>query len=102
MGKPFISVIVPVYNEKENVEPTAREILGAFGQLVSDLEILFVDDNSPDGTADEVIRVSGLASQVRLVQHGKKEGIGAAHRAGYEAAKGEYVMCIDADLSQPC
>jgi dolichol-phosphate mannosyltransferase len=38
--------------------------------------------------------------QVRLVQHGKKEGIGAAHHAGYKAAKGKYVMCIDADLSQ--
>lgn len=97
---PSMSVVVPVYNEKANVEPTARAILDAFDQFSSDLEILFVDDNSPDGTADEVERVSGFAPQIRLVQHGKKEGMGAAHRAGYEAAQGKYVMCIDADLSQ--
>lgn len=100
MTTPLMSLVVPVYNEKQNIEPTAKEILEAFGGLSSDLEILFVDDNSPDGTADEVVRVSGFAPQVRLVQHGKKEGIGAAHRAGYEEAKGKYILCIDADLSQ--
>jgi dolichol-phosphate mannosyltransferase len=97
---PSISVIVPVYNEKPNIEPTAREVLEAFKTVSSEMEILFVDDNSPDGTAEEVVRVSGRMPQVRLVQHGKKEGIGAAHHAGYKAANGEYVLCIDADLSQ--
>jgi len=96
----LISVVVPVYNEKPNIEPTARAVLDAFGNLSSEMEILFVDDNSPDGTADEVERISGLSPQVRLVQHGKKEGMGAAYHAGYEAADGEYIMCIDADLSQ--
>ena len=100
MTEPLISVVVPVYNEKPNIEPTAREVLAAFEQVASETELLFVDDNSPDGTADEVERVSGIMPQVRLVQHGKKEGIGAAHHAGYKAAKGKYVMCIDADLSQ--
>lgn len=100
MTIPQMSVIVPVYNEKDNIGPTTAEIIGAFGELSSNIEILFVDDNSPDGTADEIIRLSGSVPQVRLVQHGKKEGIGAAHRAGYEAARGKYVMCIDADLSQ--
>ncbi len=100
MTAPLISVIVPVYNEKPNIEPTAREVIAAFEQVASEMEILFIDDNSPDGTADEVVRLSAVMPQVRLVQHGKKEGIGAAHHAGYKAAKGEYIMCIDADLSQ--
>lgn len=100
MMSPLISIVIPVYNEKPNIYPTTERILTAFGKLSSQLEILFVDDNSPDGTAEEVVRVSGQVPQVRLVQHGKKEGIGAAHRAGYEATKGKYVMCIDADLSQ--
>jgi dolichol-phosphate mannosyltransferase len=100
MRGPLISIVVPVYNEKSNIEPTTQAILDVFGNMSSDLEILYVDDNSPDGTADEVCRMSDFASQVRLVQHGKKEGIGAAHRAGYEAAAGKYIMCIDADLSQ--
>jgi len=97
---PLISIVVPVYNEKPNIEPTAKAVLGAFNKYSSEVEVLFVDDNSPDGTAAEVERVSGIMPQVRLVQHGKKEGIGAAHHEGYKAAKGEYVMCIDADLSQ--
>ena len=94
------SVVVPVYNERMNIEPTSKAILEAFGPKVNDLEILFVDDNSPDGTANEVERVSLLLSQVKLVQHGKKEGMGAAYRAGYEKAKGEIIAGIDADLSQ--
>lgn len=100
MTAPLISVIVPVYNEKPNIEPTAREVLETFRTAASEMEILFVDDNSPDGTAEEVVRVSGLMPQVRLVQHGRKEGTGAAHHAGYKAANGEYILCIDADLSQ--
>lgn len=100
MKAPLISVIVPVYNEKLNIEPTARAVLTAFERAAAETEILFVDDNSPDGTADEVVRLSSVLPQVRLVQHGKKEGIGAAHHAGYKAAQGNYVLCIDADLSQ--
>jgi dolichol-phosphate mannosyltransferase len=100
VAEPSYSIIVPVYNEKQNVYPTTEGVLKAFGPLASQLEILFVDDNSPDGTAKEVTRVSGIVPQVKLVQHGKKEGIGAAHLAGYKAAKGKYILCIDADLSQ--
>lgn len=98
--QPSISIIIPVYNEKPNISPVVDSILGSFGSLSEDLEVLFIDDNSPDGTADEVLRVSSVYPQVRLVQHGKKEGIGAAHLAGYKSARGAYVMCIDADLSQ--
>ncbi|MBM4135153.1 MAG: glycosyltransferase, partial [Nitrospira sp.] len=83
-----------------NIEPTATGILAAFGPLASECEILFVDDNSPDGTAEEVLRTGQKFPQVKLVQHGKKEGLGAAHHAGYHAARGEYILCIDADFSQ--
>ncbi len=100
MGETRLSVIVPVYNERANIEPTASGILEAFGPLAAECEILFVDDNSPDGTADEIVRTGQKFPQVRLVQHGKKEGLGAAHHAGYHAAEGRYVMCIDADFSQ--
>ena len=95
-----LSIIVPVYNEKQVIEKTSDKLLAAFQEFHEQIEILFVDDNSPDGTANEVLRVSKSLPQVQLVQHGKKEGIGAAHRAGYESARGEYILCIDADLSQ--
>ena len=100
MTPDLYSVIVPVYNEKTNIEPTADKIIDIFKKNQINVEILFVDDNSPDGTAEEVSRISIKENSVRLVQHGKKEGIGAAHKAGYEAAEGEFIMCIDADLSQ--
>ena len=95
-----LSVIIPVYNEKINIENDVKQLKDAFSDYLDSLEIIFVDDNSPDGTAQEVQRVSKDNPQVKLFQHGVKEGIGAAHKAGYEVAKGEYILCIDADLSQ--
>lgn len=96
-----MSIVIPVYNERDNIRPTTERLLQALGAGAADCEILFVDDNSPDETAAEVLEVSRSFPQVRLVQHGRKEGLGAAHHAGYHAATGEYIMCIDADLSQP-
>lgn len=100
MKEPGISIVVPVYNEKPNILPTTQGVLEGLGEYASQTEILFVDDDSPDGTADEVVEVSATIPQVRLIQHGKKQGIGAAHHAGYRVAKGNYIMAIDADLSQ--
>ena len=100
MNLPKYSVIVPVYNELDNILPTTEALIEGLGALAHEAEIVFVDDDSPDGTADEIVRVSGLHSQVRLAQHGKKEGIGAAHHHGYHQARGDIIMCIDADLSQ--
>lgn len=97
---PDISIVVPVYNERSHIAPTVERLVAAFGPLAASCEILFVDDQSPDGTAAEVERVAQDVPQVRLVQHGKKAGLGAAHHAGYHAARGRYVMCLDADLSQ--
>ena len=100
MGDRKNSVIIPVYNERGNIAPTAAGIVAALGEQAAVTEILFVDDDSPDGTAAEVIEVGQVIPQVRLVQHGKKEGIGAAHNCGYHAAKGHLIFCMDADLSQ--
>jgi len=96
------SIIIPVYNEKKNILPSILSIQEKFKDNVKRCEILFVDDNSPDGTADEVLRLKDHFAdlKIKLVQHGKKEGLGAAHLAGYQAAKGNYIMCLDADLSQ--
>ena len=95
-----ISIVIPVYNEKINILPLTEDLLKTFEHLAAVLEIIYVDDNSPDGTADEVIRVTKKYPQVRLAQHGKKEGIGAAHHYGYRQARGKYILCIDADFSQ--
>jgi len=95
-----LSIIVPVYNERKNIEPTVTKIVDCFSNQLDRMEILFVDDDSPDGTAEEVLRISKSIEQVRLVKNGLKEGLGSAHKAGYEAAEGEYILTIDADFSQ--
>tara|TARA_B110001454_G_C12630553_1_gene396747 strand:+ start:164 stop:904 length:741 start_codon:yes stop_codon:yes gene_type:complete len=100
MDSVALSIIIPVYNEKPNILPSASSLLDEFSEHQDSLEILFIDDNSPDGTANEVKRISDQYPQVKLVQNGKKEGIGAAHKAGYMASEGKYILCIDADLSQ--
>jgi glycosyltransferase involved in cell wall biosynthesis len=100
MTTKLLSIIIPVYNEKPNIYPSTSKLIEEFSNFKDSLEILFVDDNSPDGTAEEINRVNKEYPQVKLIQNGKKEGIGAAHKAGYRASKGDYILCIDADLSQ--
>ena len=93
------SFIVPVYNEKQNIFPTVHEIF-KFHKIPNQFEILFIDDNSPDGTADEVNKAHLIYSNVKLIQHGNKEGIGAALAFGCRFARYDHIVFIDADLSQ--
>ena len=59
------SIVIPVYNEKNNILSTTERIIDAFSLLKNEIEILFVDDASPDGTEDEIIRVSKIYNQVK-------------------------------------
>lgn len=93
------SFIVPVFNEKQNIFPTIDEIL-KFHKRPNEFEILFIDDNSPDGTAEEINKAHSKYPNVKLIQHGKKEGIGAALIHGCKFAKYDLIVFIDADLSQ--
>ena len=97
----MISVIIPTYNERANVERATVAIEEALQPLKIPFEIIFVDDKSPDGTGELVQKLSSTHHpSVRLVEKEKKEGIGAAHMAGFAAARGDIFMTIDADLSQ--
>lgn len=97
---PFVSVVIPTYNERENVEPTLERIRPWLEAVASQHEIVWVDDNSPDGTAAVIARLAARDARVRLLRRGQKAGIGAAHKAGIQAARGEVVITMDADLSQ--
>lgn len=90
--------IVPVYNEVINIEPTIKFVRDNF--FTNDYKISFVDDNSPDGTAKKVIDLANTYPEIELLQHGKKIGLGAAVFFGYLNSKSEYVIGLDADLSQ--
>jgi dolichol-phosphate mannosyltransferase len=91
-------VIVPTYNERENIDPLLERLIG----LPFDLDVLVVDDGSPDGTAAQVQQWQAKTPRVHLLQRPGKMGLGSAYRDGfrYALANGaEYIFEMDADFS---
>lgn len=100
----LLSVIVPCYNEEENVEPFYRELLKNESFLAAkeiDIEILYIDDGSMDKTVEEVKKLRRLDERVRLVSFSRNFGKEAAMFAGLEKSKGDYVVMMDVDLQDP-
>ena len=91
------SLIVPTYNERDNIEPLVAEVSRHID--VNNTEIIFVDDGSPDGTADVVRSVSQRAPHVRLVQRTGERGLSLSVIDGFKAARGAYIGVMDGDLS---
>lgn len=93
---PEISVVVPVCNEAENVEPLAREVARALAGR--EFELLFVDDGSTDGTADAVraARAAGIP-QIRLLRHSFRSGQSAAVSTGVRLARADWIGTLDGD-----
>src|SRR5436190_3466957 len=89
-----VSVIIPCFNERETIEQVVRAVRAS---PIQDLEIIVVDDGSPDGTVG-VLRekIAPLADQIIYRKH--NEGKGAALRDGFAAATGDVVVVQDADL----
>ena len=89
---PFLSLVVPLYNEEDNVKPMQLEIAEALDGI--DYELVLVDDGSSDGTADKV----EPGKRVRLLRFEENCGQSAAMYAGIHAARGEMIALIDGDL----
>jgi dolichol-phosphate mannosyltransferase len=97
MKSPWI--VIPIYNEKGNIENMIREL---FALNVDNSSVLIVDDNSPDGTADIVRNLQQEFPQLQLLVREKKQGIGPAYIAGFTFAlsKGaDAIVQMDADFS---
>ena len=95
--QPEISVVIPVCNEAENIEPLAREIDAALRGHAS-FETIFVDDGSTDATAATVQRLrQAELPQLRLLQHSFRSGQSAAVRSGVSAARAPWVATLDGD-----
>lgn len=100
----LLSVVVPCFNEEENVAPFYEELLGNVGflpQMGMELEILYIDDGSRDRTADEVRKLRGKDERVHLLSFSRNFGKEAAMYAGLEHSAGDYVVFMDADLQDP-
>lgn len=94
MGFRLLTVIVPVYNERNTVVEVLRRIRAV--ELAVPKEIIVVDDGSTDGTAKVLSALED--STVRIIRHAENRGKGAAIRSGLEKANGDLVLIQDADL----
>lgn len=94
-----LSLVVPAYNEEKIIGENLKKIIRFLSGRKYGWEIIVADDGSKDGTSDIVKNFQN--SNVRLIKLDKNKGKGAALRAGFLAARGEYALFSDADLSVP-
>ena len=92
-----LSIVIPVFNEEENIEPLIREIDGALAPMGKSYEIVAVDDGSRDGTYDVLRRLCAEASRLKVVRLKRNFGQTAALAAGLAHADGEVVVLMDGD-----
>ncbi len=97
----LLSVVVPMYNEEENVRPLYRRLKAAVEPLVGDYEVIFVDDGSRDGSRAAVEELHRKDGRVRLISFTRNFGHEMATTAGLDFASGDAVVIIDADLQDP-
>jgi len=93
-------VVIPTFNERDNITRIAPQILGED----PDVQVLVVDDNSPDGTGAAVTDLAKQLSRVHLISRAQREGIGPAYIAGFTRALemgADLVVQMDADFSHP-
>jgi len=94
----MVTIILPTYNERENVRILVNEILKVFPE---DCEIIVVDDNSPDGTWEVVEKISQRYPQVKIIRRINERGLTSAFKRGISESGGEIVCWMDCDLSMP-
>jgi len=94
MGKPVISVIVPLYKAEGYIEKCLRSIMA---QTLRDIEIICADDCSPDGSADVVARLAEEDARITLIRHETNRGPGAARNSAIRAARADFVASVDSD-----
>lgn len=97
----MLSVVIPSYNEEDNIPAAAKEITAVLEKENINCELIFVDDGSRDGSWDKIISLNRLDKRIRGVKFSRNFGKEGAILAGLEAAKGEAAVVIDCDLQHP-
>jgi dolichol-phosphate hexosyltransferase len=91
----MLSILMPVYNERERVEQAIAEVLAT--ELPTEFELVVVDDGSTDGTC-EILRGGDWGDRMRLFEHDENQGKGAAIKTALSHATGDFAAIFDADL----
>jgi dolichol-phosphate mannosyltransferase len=104
-SQPRVSIVVPTYDEKENISEFSRRLAPVTQSLGGKVGVVFVDDNSPDGTGAEIKALMRRSPNIRLIEREGKQGLGTAYLDGFRYAVANFdpdiVIQIDADLQHP-
>lgn len=96
--KKMLSIVVPAYNEQENVRPLYTKLKDVLGQLGTEYEIIFIDDGSTDGTFGDLKEIASKDKSFKVIRFKRNFGQSAAISAGFRHAKGDVIITLDADL----
>ncbi len=94
----YLSVVIPVYNEEENIAELSHRLTAVCRSLKLEYEILFVDDGSSDGTREAVSKAQRSDARISAVSLARNSGKAQAYSAGFAEAQGEIVITMDGDL----
>src|SRR5690349_12816042 len=97
----LLSVITPMFNERETVDHFVGRLRPVLDGLEAPYEVVAVDDGSTDATVSRLLQLRAEWPQLRVVSLRRNVGHQTALRAGFQAARGDYVISIDADLQDP-
>jgi dolichol-phosphate mannosyltransferase len=98
---PSVSLVVPTFKERLNIPELVERTGKVLAACSKDFELIIVDDDSPDGTADEVRRLQGERPWLKLLVRKNEHDLSTAVIAGWRIATGEILGCMDADLQHP-
>jgi len=97
-GLPYLSIVIPVYNEQDNIAPLTEELVGVLNDLGRSYEFIFVDDGSCDQTPEQLDLMRKRFPSVQIIRFKKNCGQTAAFDAGFKAARGDVIITMDADM----
>ena len=91
----MISIVIPTYNEVKNIVPLLKKIVS----LIKDInyEVIIVDDDSPDGTSEEINKYMKNNQRIKLITRLGRNGLSSAIKEGLIFAQGEYLLVLDGD-----
>ncbi len=96
--RPSLTVVMPAYNEAENLVPAVTRAVDAVQRFCDDFEVILVDDGSRDASGEIARELLAEQPRLRVLRHPENRGYGAALRTGFVNARKELVFCTDADL----
>lgn len=97
-ASPYVSVVVPVFNEQENVQPLYQELRQVLDESGLDYELVFIDDGSYDNTGAYLSDLTAGDERVTVVQFARNYGQTAALDAGFKRARGQVLVAMDGDM----